>query len=184
MLGRGEEVQNAAAAGELARALDLLGALIAAAQQGRLDLLHRIAAAAVDHESGLFQRLGRHRALQQARDRRRGQPHAAASQPVQRGEALLLTLARDGLGRKKGIVAHAERFDLLAEHGAQVVGKILGRGVIRGDDEDRAVERLAERRGQIGPVHRRKPGNERRKSSALQQGGEGGNFLIFKYLLN
>ena len=32
-------------------------------------------------------------------------------------------------------------------------------------------------------MHRRKPGNERRKPSALQQTREGGGFLVFKNLI-
>ena len=90
----------------------------------------------------------------------------------------MLGRPRHRLGGVEHKVAHAEDRDLLAGHGGEIAGRALGGGIIRADHKERHVERIVQRRRQIGPVHRGKPGNERGKSSALQQTGEGGHFLV------
>ena len=181
-VGGGEEVEDAAAPRELARALDLGAAPVAAAQQRVLHVLGRDALPVRDREGGLQQGLRRQGALHQARDRGDGQRALPLRQTVERGEALLLALARGGLGGVEHIVAHAEDRDLPAGHGRKVAGEGLGGGVVGADREQRQAERAVQRRGEIGPVHRRQAGNERRKPSALPQRGEGGGFLVVQDL--
>ena len=184
MVRRGEKVQNAAAVGKLPRALHLVGAGIAAAQQRVLNVLNGIAAAALDGEGRPAQGIGGHRALHEAGDGSRDHRGSVLGEGVQYGDAPLLGLAGGRLGGIKGEIPHPQAQRRLAQHGAQVVGEVLRRGVVRADDKEGQAAPLPQGGGQIGPMHRRKPGNERRKSSALQQTGEGGGFLVFKYLVD
>ncbi len=181
--GGREEVENAAAAGKLTRPLHLFGAGIAAADERVLHVLDGIAAGRLKGKGGAAKRIGRHRALQQPGDGH-GHDRRAVHDGGERGDAFLLRLAGGRVGRIEGEIAHAERHDRLAQQGAQVVGEILGGGVVRADDEERQAAADAQSRREIGAVDGGKPGNERRKSSALQQGGEGGGFLVFKYLID
>ena len=57
---------------------------------------------------------------------------------------------------------------------------VLGGGIVRADHEERQTGFFPQRGAEMGAVHRGKPGNERRKPSALQQTGEGGGFLVIK----
>ncbi len=180
----GEKVQDAAPAGELARALHLLGPAVAAAEQRVLHVLDGVAAPVFQGEGGLFQGLRREGPLHKARDGGGEYRGAPRLQGVERGDTLLLRLAGGGLRRVKGEVPHPQGGDLGAQHGPQVVCHVFCRGVVRAEDHQGKPGFQAQRRGQIGPVHRRKAGNERRKPSALQQGGEGGGFLVCKDLLD
>ena len=175
---RRKEVQDAAAAGELSRSLHLLRAGIAAAQQRVLHILDGAAAPVREREGGRGERLGRQGALQQTGYGDDRELRRAAPQRVERGDAPLLGLPRDGLGRVKDKVPQPQRHDLFSRKSAQVRGHALRRRIVRADDENGTARRLPQRGGQMRPVHGGKPGNERRKSSALQQTGEGGGFLI------
>ena len=178
----GKKVQDAAAHGELTRALDLVGAAVAAADERVGDVLHGDLAAVGDRKGRAAQHLRRERALHQAADRGRDDRRAALHRP-QGGEALLLHLAGDGLALVKGELAQPERDGLLAAHGRKVARHVLRRRVVGADHDERALEPAAQRGGQIGAVDRSEPGNERGKSSALRKGGEGGGFPVFKYLV-
>ena len=180
----GEEVQNAAPAGELARTFHLLRGLIAAAQQGLFHFLRRAAAAVFDHQGSREKCFRRHGAFYQAGDGGHGDLPHPLCQPVQRCDALLLPLAGDGLGLVKDEVPHGEGIDLRPQHGAQVIGEVFRRGIIRTNDKQGQAQLLPQSRRQVGPVDGGKAGNERRKPTALQQGGEGGCFLMFQYLLD
>ena len=183
MLRRGEKVQYSPAPRELACALDLLRARIAAAQQRRLHVLYWIGAARVYLKCRAAQRLRRDRALKQPRYRRDCDCAPSLGEREQRGEPLLLRLTRGGLGRIECEIAHTEACDLLAQHGAQVVCEILRRRVIRTEHKQRRAGFKAQSGSEVCPMHRRKAGNERRKPSALQQTREGGGFLVFKNLI-
>ena len=183
MLRRGEKVQYSPAPRELAGAFDLLRARIAASQQRRLHVLYRVGAAGIQPEGRAAQSFGRQRPLYKSRYRRDGDGAPPLGEREQRGKPLLLRLTRGGLGRIKSEIAHTEASDLLAKHGAQVVCKILRRRIVRAEHEQRRAGFKAQSGGEVCPMHRRKPGNERRKPSALQQTGEGGGFLVFKNLI-
>ena len=180
----GEKVQDAATAGELSRALHLLAAGIAAAQQGVLHVLDGITAPGLQGEGGLLQGLGRDGPLHEAGDGGGEDLHLPLLQGVEGGKALLLRLAGGGLRGIEGKVPHAETGHREAQHGREVPGHVLRRGVVRAEDRQGQLRLQAQGRGQIGPVHRGKSGNERRKPSALQQRGEGGCFLVFQYLFD
>ena len=180
----GEEVQDAAPAGELAGPLHLLTAAVATAQQGVLHVLYGVAAAGFQHEGGLFQSLWGHAALQQACRGDGEDLRLSPPQGVEGGQALLLSLAGGGLGGVEGEVPHAQADHRAVQHGLQVPGHVLRRGVVRAEDRQGKAGLQPQGRGQIGPVDRGKAGNERRKSSALQQGGEGGGFLVRQYLFD
>ena len=96
---------------------------------------------------------------------------------------LLLGLAGGGLHRVEGEVPHIEKAHVLPQHALQIRSHILRGAVVRAENKEGKAAPIPEGGGQIGPMHRRKPGNERRKSSALQQTREGGGFLVFKYLI-
>ena len=168
MLRRGEKVQYSPAPRELAGAFDLLRARIAAAQKRRLHVLYRIGAARIQLEGRAAQSFGRQCPLYKSRYRRDCDGAPPLGEREQRGEPLLLRLTRGGLGRIKCEVAHTKACDLLAEHGAQIVCEILRRRVVRTEHEQRRAALKPESGGEVCPMHRRKPGNERRKSSALQ----------------
>ena len=178
----GEEVEDAAAHGELARSLHLLAAAVAAAHERVDEVLLRAVLAVADREGRLAQRLRRDRALDQAADRH-GRDRRAAQQRPERAEALLLRLAGDGFALAEGEVAQPQRHGLLAEHGRKVARHVLRRRVVGTDHDERAACARAQRGGEIGPMDRAEAGNERGKSSALRKGGEGGGFPVFKYLV-
>ena len=60
----------------------------------------------------------------------------------------------------------------------------LRRGVVGANDEYGSARFQPQRRGEVRPVHGGQPGDERGKSAALQQSGEGGSLFIFEYFLD
>ena len=180
---RREEIEDAAAPRVLAGAFDLLSARIAAAYERRLHLVGRVRAAVLYLKRGFKKCRRRQRPLHKARDGRGAHATLALGELIERRYPPLLRLPRRGLGGVEYKLAHQERVGLYAEHRMQVAREALGGRVVLTQDEERAVELIVKRCGEICPVYRRKPGNERRKPSALQQRGEGGGFLVFKYLV-
>ena len=165
---------------QLMRALDLLGARVAAAQQRVLRVLGGAGRLRVDDKGGARERFRRERTLQQARDRGRAHGNAPRLQGVERLDPALLRLAGHGLGRDEAEIAQAEHGAGLAQHRGQIPPHALGGGVVRADHEQRPAGKIAQRGAEVGAVHRRKPGNERRKPAALQQTWEGGSFPVIK----
>ena len=180
----GEKVQNTAPAGKLPGTFHLLCAGVAAAEQGVLHVLGWAALPVRDGKGGLHQRLGGHGALEQAGDGGHGHRRTAICQRIQGSNALLLPLPGSSFRGIEGEVPHSQHRRVAAEHGAQVVGKVLCRCVVRADYKNGRAGPLPQSSGEICPVYGGKAGNERRKPSALQQTGEGGGFLIFKNLVN
>ena len=94
---------------------------------------------------------------------------------------LCLTRGRDaGIERK---VARKQQPRPLTRHGLKVAREALGGGFVGAYDEHGHFQPLKQRGGEIDPMHPRKSGNERGKSSALQKTGEGGCLFILKDLL-
>ena len=167
----------------MAGSFDLLRARVPAAYERRLHLIGRVSAAILYLKRGFKKCRRRQRPLHKARDRRSANAALALGELIERRYPPLLRLTRRGLGGVEYELAHQERVGLYAEHGVQVAREALSGRVVLTQDEERAVELIVKRRGEGCPVYRRKPGNERRKPSALQQRGEGGGFLVFKYLV-
>ena len=140
-----EEIQNAAAACVLSRALDLLGAFIAAANERPLYLLGRVLAAVNYIKRSGTQLIDRHGALQQCRDRRNGDLTLAAAQCVKGRYALLLDLTGGRERGVKGKVAGIEYRGLHARHGFKVAGEAVGRRFIRTHDKKRHLKPLIKR---------------------------------------
>ena len=108
VLRRGKEIENAAAAAELAGALHLLRAHIAAAQKRVLRVLRRETAAVLDREGDILQHLLRDCALQESRDRRHQHGTFLRGEQIQCAETALLGLARDAQRRIERIVTRRE----------------------------------------------------------------------------
>ena len=141
-----EEIQNAAASSVLSRALDLLGAFIAAANERPLYLLGRVLAAVNYLKRSGTQLIDRHGALQQCRDCRNGDLTLAAAQCVKDCYALLLDLTGGRERGVKGKVAGIEYRGLHARHGFKVAGEAVGRRFIRTHDKKRHLKPLIKRR--------------------------------------
>ena len=129
-----------------------------------------------------MQQLRRDRALQRAGDGEHRGARAAEQLP-QRGKALLLAAAGDGLALGEGEIAQLQGDDLFLQHDGEVAREALGARVVGADHDERTGGAAAQRGGEIGPMDRSEPGNERGKSSALRQGGEGGGFPMLQYLI-
>ena len=69
------------------------------------------------------------------------------------------------------------------KHGAQIICKVLGRSVVGRNYKYGLLCFISYGSCKICSMDCGKSGNERRKPSALHQMGEGGCFLIFKYLI-
>ena len=183
MVARRIEVEYAAAPRKLPRPLYLLGQSVAAADESALRLLRRAGLAVLDSKGSFDKHIGRKRPLRKRRNRRDRDGRLPLCQRVQRGNAPLLCLSRHGLRVIEHEVAHRERRNVHFQHGAQVVCHVLRRRVIRRDNKHGSVRFVFQRRRQICAVYRRKPGNERRKPTALHKGGECGGFLVIQYLI-
>ena len=177
-----EEIQNAATACVLSRTLDLLASFVAAANERTLYLIGRILAAVNYLKCSAAQSLDRQGALQKRRDGRNGYLTFATAQSIKRRYALLLDLTGSRQRGIKGKVTGIQHSGLFARHGLKITGEAVGRRLIRTHDKKRHLKPLIKRRCEVCPMHRRKPRNERRKSTALEQIGEGGGFLVQKYL--
>ena len=173
-MGGGEEVEYAAAARELARALDLDGAGIAAAQERVLRVRGVEAGLHVDAEGRAAEGLRRHGALKDAlgghyRDAR------AAHEVAERAEAALLRLARDGVRGDEDVFAPGEHHGPLAREGRDVHGQGVRRGLVRREQHDGRAGPELQRRGKLRPVDSGEPRYERRKAASLPRHGEGGS---------
>ena len=163
-LGRGVDVEDAAAKRELAPLLDLVDALVAALDEelgdvGEVDLLAAMEGEPGRPQGGVGDRLGeRDRAGDDQRRRLVASP-ALAGQRVERGDP-----QPDEVGRRRdvGLVAGpARRVEAdrpRREEGAEVARQVAGGAVVGGDQERRAPREallvLEQRREQIRPKRR------------------------------
>ena len=173
-LGGGEEIEYAAAAGKLARPLDLGRAGVAAAQQGVLRVPGFEAAFEVYVKGRAAEVLRRHGALKQALS---GYNciSGAAEQLAQGAEAALLRLAGDGVRRDEDELAPRQERGPLPREGGEVPGQCLGRGLVRGQQQDAPPGPEPQGRRKLRPVHAREPRYERRKAAPIPRQGEGGS---------
>ncbi len=149
LLGRGVDVEDVAAHGELAALLDLVHALVAARHQRRRDLVEVQQAALLDREAVWAQGRVGHLLGQ----RRGGGDHdrglIAVHQGVQRGDA-----QPDQVGWRVqvGLVAHAaggvEAHRARGEVGLEVRREVARRAIVSGHHERRAVGLGVEQRGE------------------------------------
>ena len=109
LVGRGEKVEDAAAARKLARALDLTGPLIAAEKERLFDLLGWAGRAVLNDDRCLGQLLRLHRALQKPRHGADRHGTLALCKRAERPYALLFVLAGNSLGAVKVHVARKQR---------------------------------------------------------------------------
>ena len=170
MLGlRRENVQNAAAHGELTRALDLCTALVARAGERLGQLIQRRSFSDGKADDGVRERLGRHGAL--GRRLYGGHRELRFAQLVQRRQTALLVAARYTDYIRHHQLARGQLHDLALGKAAQIGGKAVCAVVIVGQNQHRTAGVQSQGCGKVRLVYRR------------QTHGQHGRFALGQRLL-
>ena len=173
LLCRGEDVHDAAAHAELARALHEGAAGVARVQQAGDQLVQfELRAGQQAHRGGEQLRL-RHRPQGKRLERRQEQGRFAARQIVKAAQALLLPAARDGGGVIKHQVARRQDRGLRAEEGGKLTLRAPCGHFILADDHGGPGRVAAEGRDEMGTVDLRRAGYAD-SLRALQRGPQAG----------
>ena len=179
---RRKEIKNPAAAGILAGTFHLFRAGVSAAQQSLFNRFRRNGTAVPDFKGCFLQVIPGDRPLYKTRNGSDVKTGGTFRQRPERCDAPLLRLTGSGFCGIECEFPHAQQIHRLIQHGAKVIGEVFSRCVIRTDYEQLFFGGFRQRGGKICPVYGRKTGNERRKTAAFPQEGEGGCFLVLQNL--
>ena len=163
---RREHVQNAAAHGELSRALDLDAALIARAGELPCESVERRLLSRGDGHHRALERRVRQRALRRGLHRRHRKPRGR--QRIERGEPSLLVAARHADHVHHDQIARGDLQHGLFRKALQIRGKARRRAVVVGQHEHRAAGIQPERRRKVRLVDGRQADGERRRPARKQ----------------
>ena len=130
LMGRGEKVQYTAPSGELARALNLGGADVAAAQQRVLQILRRHLRTHVYLKGAALKGLDRHGALEEALGCQYDCT-SALPQLQERAQPALLKLSRGCIGLDKDVVPACEDDGPLLHKRINICCKCICRSLVR-----------------------------------------------------